>query len=204
MATLYRCRTSLQEVATLFAADKPRSADWHPEVWPGRTGLAIVNREGRRVVMPMTWGWPAGSDLSIAPGHSATTIWFRELWPGHQALLAPEHRCVIVLEAFAKPDRHDGQATRTWFGSDNVPLLGWPGIWRDGPQGPGFSGFLVAPNAIVDPHESMPALLAAGDASNWLDRAFVEASLAIRRSPPAQGMYRESTEEPWVATHRSG
>ncbi|MCW1430194.1 SOS response-associated peptidase family protein [Novosphingobium sp. JCM 18896] len=198
MVALYRCRTSLREVAELFSAVIPPSADWHAEVWPGQTGLVIVKQEGHRLALPMTWGLPAGTVSSPAPGRSATTIWFRELWPRFQALLAPEHRCVIVIEAFAKPDRHEGRATRTWFGSDDIPLLGWPGIWRNGPQGPGFSGFLVAPGEIVDPHDSMPALLAPGDAANWLDKELVEASFLVRRKPSVEGMYRDPTEEPWV------
>ncbi|MEJ5979311.1 hypothetical protein WG901_21840 [Novosphingobium sp. PS1R-30] len=203
MVALYRCRTSLREVEELFAAHTPLSAEWDAEVWPGRTGLAIVNQDGGRVVIAMTWGLPGGSDPCSSPGRSATTIWFRELWPRYQALMAPEHRCVIVIEAFAKPDRYEGRATRTWFGSDDVPLFGWPGIWRNGPQGPGFSGFLVAPDAIVDPHGSMPALLAAGDAASWLDQELAEASLSVRNTPSVEGMWREPTEEPWATAPRS-
>ena len=97
MPSLYRCRTSLGEVAALFAATPPPRADWSAELWPGRTGL-VVRRDGEeRRIDAMRWGADLPAGAADFPRHRRSELWFRELWPAHAHLLAPEARCLIVV-----------------------------------------------------------------------------------------------------------
>ena len=169
MPSLYRCRTSLGEVAALFAATPPPRADWSAELWPGRTGL-VVRRDGEeRRIDAMRWGADLPAGAADFPRHRRSELWFRELWPAHAHLLAPEARCLIVVEEFALPDGPAGARARTWYGFDNPPLFAWAGVWtRRHPPPP-------CPRSIY-PKVMMPGL------------AVICASLAASRGSNARTM----------------
>lgn len=196
MAVLYRCRTSLAEVADTFSAVRPASAVWSGEMWQGRTGLVVTARGGAREVRAMRWGLPA---LGERPGRASkrepTAVFFREIWPGNRHWLAPEHRCLIVAEAFAYPDRTCPSPTRTWFGLEDRPIFAWAGLCD--PDAGRFCGFLVSANECVAPHSTMPAIVAPGDIGTWLEGDLAAAGRVARTICPAQAMYWEPTEEPW-------
>lgn len=197
MVALYRCRTSLREVSQAFDAAAPLQADWRGEIWPGQTGLVINLENGRRVISAMTWGLPARGPEPFPETRPASTIWFRELWEKNRPLLEPRQRCLIVLEAFAKPERREGVTTRTWYGSESSPIVGWPGVWLVGSHGPGFCGILVASNALVSSHDNMPVLLRPASSLEWLSCDLPRGAILARTSPAADDMYRETTDEPW-------
>lgn len=198
MVALYRCRTSLKEVAAMFAADAPDHAEWSAEVWPGRKGLAVIMDGGRRAIVAMKWGLPSSHlGLSALAKGLGPTAWFRELWPKRSELLAPNHRCLIVMEEFAKPVGEAGSKTRNWYGSERAMIIGWPGIWLEAGRERGFCGLLVDGSVLAGPHASMPALMLPTKAAAWLTGDLIDASVFVRSSPDVGGFYSEATEEPW-------
>lgn len=198
MPSLYRCRTSLGEVAALFAATPPPRADWSAELWPGRTGL-VVRRDGEeRRIDAIRWGADLPAGAADFPRHRRSELWFRELWPAHAHLLAPEARCLIVVEEFALPDGPAGARTRTWYGFDNPPLFAWAGVWRASAGVAGYAGFLVAGDAPA-PAAAMPAIVLPEGYDAWLGGDMRIAGRIARQQRAHDAMYREPTEAPWGA-----
>lgn len=64
MPSLYRCRTSLPEVAALFGATPPARADWSVELWPRRTAPHAATMPA--IVLPEEYDAWLGGDLRIA------------------------------------------------------------------------------------------------------------------------------------------
>ena len=71
MPSLYRCRTSLSEVAALFGATPPARADWSAEVRPARTGLIVRQSEEGRRIEAMRWGAELPEALPISRADAA-------------------------------------------------------------------------------------------------------------------------------------
>lgn len=199
MPSLYRCRTSLSEVAALFGATPPPRADWSAELWPGRTGL-VVRRDGEeRRIEAMRWGADLPEGPADFPRRSRSELWFRELWPAHTHLLAPEARCLIVVESFALPEGPDGARTRTWYGFDDPPLFAWTGVWAASAGAAGYSGFLVPGAASAPAAAAIPAIVLPDEYDAWLGGEIGIASRIARQQRANDAMYREPTEAPWGA-----
>src|SRR3546814_7167039 len=77
----------------------------------------------------MRWGANLPGGAADFPRHRRPALWFRQLWPAHAHLLAPEARRLIIVEDFALPDGPEGARTRTWYGFDDPPLFAWAGVW---------------------------------------------------------------------------
>lgn len=199
MPSLYRCRTSLGEVAALFAATPPPRADWSAELWPGRTGL-VIRRDGEeRRIEAMRWGANLPEGAADFPRHRRPALWFRQLWPAHAHLLAPEARCLIIVEDFALPDGPEGARTRTWYGFDDPPLFAWAGVWTASAGGAGYAGFLVPGGAPAPAASTMPAIVLPEDYDAWLGGDMRIAGRIARQQRAHDAMYREPTEAPWSA-----
>ena len=199
MPSLYRCRTSLSEVAALFGTTPPARADWSAELWPGRTGL-VVRRDGEeRRIEAMRWGANLPEGPADFPRHRRTALWFRELWPAHAHWLAPDARCLIVVESFALSDGPAGARTRTWYGFDDPPLLAWAGVWTASAGVAGFAGFLVSGAHPVPATATMPAIVLPDEFDAWLGGDMSIAGRIARQQRAHDAMYREPTEAPWGA-----
>lgn len=198
MPTLYRCRTSLAEVARMFDAEPPPHADWSGELWPGRIGLVVRSEGAARRIEAMRWGLPPALGEAAPRRRAPTGVWWRQLLPDRSGLLAPAHRCLIILDSFALPDGVSGARTRTWYGFDDPPIFAWAGLWRTGARVRGYAGMLVDAAAPVRPNRIMPALLDRRDHATWLEADIGEASRQVR-SVAWPGLYREPTEQPWGA-----
>lgn len=199
MPSLYRCRTSLGEVAALFAATPPPRADWSAELWPGCTGL-VIRRDGEeRRIEAMRWGANLPEGAADFPRHRRPALWFRQLWPAHAHLLAPEARCLIIVEDFALPDGPEGARTRTWYGFDDPPLFAWAGVWTASAGGAGYAGFLVPGGAPAPAASTMPAIVLPEDYDAWLGGDMRIAGRIARQQRAHDAMYREPTEAPWGA-----
>src|SRR3546814_19495886 len=130
MPSLYRCRTSLGEVAALFAATPPPRADWSAELRPGRTGL-VIRRDGEeRRIEAMRWGANLPGGAADFPRHRRPALWFRQLWPAHPPLLAPAARCLSIVADFALPHGPAGAPTRTWYGFGDGTAAGRGSVWK--------------------------------------------------------------------------
>ena len=58
MCNLYRARKSAAEVAAYFRADLTKHFNVGEEVYPGASGLVVIEGEGKGAVRTMTWGFP--------------------------------------------------------------------------------------------------------------------------------------------------
>ncbi len=206
MPTLYRCRTSLREVADLFQAEPPPHAEWEAELWPKRTGLVVVDRGAGRRIEPMRWGVPPSPiDFSNPGKRPPTSLWFGTLWMNKDELLGPAHRCLVIADSFALPDGPEGARTRTWYGFDDRPVFAWAGVWRQAKAGAGYAGLMVDAADPVSPNRAMPAILDGEEEYGlWLSADPAAASRVAMRSPPRPDMYREPTEQPWGADRTPG
>lgn len=204
MTVLYRCRTALSEVARTFDAAAPAAADWSAEVWPGRDGLVVHTLDGQRRIAAMAWGVRNASFAWRECDHTLTGVWFRDIYRNSAGFLAPQHRCLIVLESFACPDGAPGARKRTWFGFEDWPIFAWAGFWTESRQGRGFCGFLVAANELVTASSIMPAIVAPSDYDAWLYGDLSAIARIARTTMSSETMYREPTEEPWGGDRYGG
>lgn len=197
MTKLYRCRTSLSEVAVQFAAATPECATWSAEVWPRRAGLIVRQKGSDRVAGPMIWGVPRERLISRAAGAEVTAVWFQELHRTQYEWLDPARRCLIVLDSFAYPEGSAGARKRAWFGIEDCAIFAWAGVWSETDQGGVYCGLLAAANELVAPGKAMPVLVDPGEYETWLGGDLIAASWIARRSYPAERMYGERLDEPW-------
>lgn len=194
MSMLYRCRTSLREVAEHLGAAVPTRAEWAGEMRPGRTGLIVHNDASRRAVSAMCWGLAFGDD----PQNRATAF-LRELWPDQPALLDAAARCLIVLDSFAAPDGPPGARTTTWYGFEDTPIFAWAGVCDRSGRVDAFCGLITGARPPVGPGRTMPALLSPEECEIWLTADLVTAGALVRGHRRFRGLYREPTEELWSA-----
>jgi putative SOS response-associated peptidase YedK len=195
MASLYRCRGSRDELASLFDCKVDRKLTWQPQMRPGQAGLVICRHGSRRIARAMRWGIPP-------PGESGGEHLWTELDPFSNAAFGNREnrprRCLIVLDSFALPDGARGQRTRSWFGLWDEPLFAWAGLWRevDG-HGPSFIGASAHSNRLVRRVGSiMPVILRPADHERWLFGS-VRDALRLWRACSADLMWLERTDELW-------
>lgn len=130
MCNLYRLKTSMDEVASLFRVEPERGANFGEGVYPGYPGVVVA--EGR--ARTMTWGFPlpmkskkTGLPLKPKPVNNA-----RE-----DKLAAPfwrdsfaKRRCLIPVTAWAEAEGEKGRMTRTWHALPDHDMFAVTGVWR--------------------------------------------------------------------------
>ena len=196
MTTLYRCRTALSEVRDQFGAITPERASWSAEVWPGRTGLVVYQRDGQRHAEPMHWGIARDIIDGVPRPKVTTAIWFQRCKPDQLERFENPWRCLIILDSFACPEGTSGARTRSWFGLEDRPIFAWAGTWAETGHGKAFYGLLAVANRLV-PGPSMPVILDPDDYDQWLGGPLHRASPLANRPYLETRMYREALGEPW-------
>lgn len=58
MCNLYRVRTNAAEVARLFNAEPQAGLEWKQEIYPRYSAPVVRESAGKRLLEPMTWGFP--------------------------------------------------------------------------------------------------------------------------------------------------
>src|SRR5579871_1264076 len=147
VCNLYRMTKAAAEVAGLFDAVAPVAPVNAPEeAYPGYPGLVVREREGARLIQPMTWGFPLRLK-SMAPTAKPKPVnnvadLTKGMWVG--LARKPQWRCLIPFTDFAEAEGPKGAKTRTWFSVKDQPVAAWAGLWRESDEwGPVYSGVMT-------------------------------------------------------------
>lgn len=201
MCNLYTARKSAAEIARLFNAEVAPDVTWKDEFYPKAQAPVILERDGRRVLELMTWGFPTQRKRKTAPreGQSpfVTDYWTNArnldnaMWK--YWLDQPPHRCLVPFTRFAEPklgkDPATGRPAQHWFTIADQELPAFAGIWRPTDSGPHFAFVTTDPNPLVAPlhPKAMPVILLAEDHDRWL-HGTPEEVRALQAPYPSQMM----------------
>lgn len=204
MCNLYTVSVSANEIADEFdAAMEDAFNAGAGDVYPGGQGIVVREREGRRILQQMTWGWPrpmkskkTGQPIKPKPVNNIANL---DGFPWRFIAGKPEHRCLIPLTGFCEAEGEEGRKTRTWFGVDERPIFAWAGMWDDSPEwGRWYSGLMTDCNEVVRPvHNRMPVLLHRDEFDRWLHGTLEDAIVLQERCFPDALTTIERTGDPW-------
>lgn len=173
------------------------------ETIEGGRGLVVVERDGRRLLKSMPWGFPRLTreirERGDPPGRIGLVADLTNpMW--EQLVVDPRYRCLIPLSHFANPDGDPGEKTRTWFSVTGEPIVAWAGFCRNTPEfGPVYAGMTMTANAHVEPYnDRMPVLLAASEYELWLHGSIQDVIGFQFKSPIAvERIVIEHTNDLW-------
>lgn len=173
MSRLYTVTSSLAEVAAHFGAEAPTDIKVPSETIEALPGLVVFEKNGRRHLRTMDWGFPRLTremrERGDPPGRIGLVADLTNpLW--ERLVVDPRYRCLIPLTHFANPNGDPGEKTRTWFSVAKQPLVAWAGFCRNIPDyGPVYAGMTMTANSVVEPYnDRMPALLDPHEYERWL------------------------------------
>lgn len=173
MARLFTVMQIREEIARFFNAETAENLVVPPESIEGTNGLVVIEKDGKRVLKSLSWGFPRHTrEMRLRgdpPGHVGLVADLTNpMW--EHLVVEPRYRCLIALTHFANPDGEPGSKTRTWFSVKDAPMTAWAGFCRNTEEfGPVFAGMTMAANALVEPYnDRMPVLLDPSDYENWL------------------------------------
>ena len=203
MCNAYATRTSTAEVARHFRVDllDVVASNTPEEAYPGTPGLVVHEKEGKRVLRSMTWGFPVRlkgmrPDSKPKPVNNIADL-HKNMWVG--CARKPEWRCLIPLAAFAEAQGPKGAKTRTWFNVKGQDVFAWAGLWRDSAEwGPVYSGVMTGCNEAIRPvHDRMPVLLLPAEYDRWLNGTFDDLLAFQQRCFPDDLIEMTRTSDPW-------
>lgn len=202
MCNLYTVRKSAAEVAAHFGVANPIQSNAPEEVYPGTPGMAVLERDGARVLQSMVWGFPLRlkdmkPEAKPKPVNNIADL-TKGMWIG--LARKPQWRCLIPVTHFAEAEGPKGAKTRTWFSVAGEPIFAWAGLWCVSDEwGPVYSGAMTDANEAIAPvHNRMPVLLHRDEYDLWLNGSFDDALAFQKRVFPAELMQMEKTSELWV------
>lgn len=204
MCNLYTVSVSTSEIADEFDAVMEDSFNaGEGDVYPGGQGIVVREREGRRILQQMTWGWPrpmtskkTGKPIKPKPVNNIANL---GSYPWRFIAGKPEHRCLIPLTGFCEAEGEEGRKTRTWFGVNERPLFAWAGMWDTSDTwGNWYSGLMTDCNEVVRPvHNRMPVLLHKDEFDRWLHGTLDDAIMFQDRCFPDELTTIERTGDSW-------
>jgi len=204
MCNLYRLRSAAAEVAHHFSASLTALPNVGEEVYPGASGLVVIEADGARELKSMVWGFPlpqkskkTGLPIKPKPVNNIANLdsfMWRHIAP------RPANRCLIPATEFAEAEGERGAKTRTWFSVRDEPVFAWAGMWRDSDEwGPVYSGLMTDANAAVAPvHDRMPVILHAADHAAWMHGDIDDVRKFQARVLPAEAIVVDRTGESWL------
>ncbi|MEO7465755.1 MAG: SOS response-associated peptidase family protein [Sphingobium limneticum] len=203
MSRLHTVRATIAEVAAHFAIDNVPAIAVPNETVEGLPGLVVFEKAGRRILRPMTWGFPRLTREMRERGEEAGRIGLvadltNPMW--EQMVVDPRYRCLIVLTHFANPDGVPGAKTRTWFSVKNQPIVAWAGFCRNlMGDGPVYAGMTMETNSAIPPtNDRMPVLLDPHEYDQWLRGSIQNVIRFQFRTPFASERMRvQQTEDSW-------
>lgn len=203
MSRLFSLAAPSQQVATVFGADPALPVSIPSETIEGDAGVVVIDRDGRRLLKTMTWGFPRHTRESRLRGESPARLGLvadltNPMW--EQLVVDPRYRCLIPLTHFANPAGEAGSKTRTWFSLVEQPVAAWAGFCRNTPEfGPVFAGMTMTASALVQPYnDRMPALLVPHEYERWLTGTIQDVIGFQFRDPPAdERLAIHHTDDRW-------
>lgn len=177
-------------MARLFDAAPAADLAWGESIWPGdQVPVVCQDGFGRRL---RTMAWELPQALFKVPLASAqrATLYSRDL-VNVSRLRDPValRRCLIVVEAFAKPVGQERSRTRQWTGLWDFPLVAWAGYCT--PDGRHCAGLV---QRTMSSDEAEPRLLRAQHADDWLAGAGL---LMMGPGFAPEDCYHEDLGERW-------
>lgn len=156
-------------------------------VHPQSPGLVVRQENGQRILASMTWGFPLiladakaraaakGVAAKPKPVNNARTdklgsgFWSR--W------IAPAHRCLIPLKAYAEAVGTKGSMTEAWMTVPDQDVFAVAGIWRPSAEwGDCYSMIMTeAAGDVATVHSRMPVILSPANHAQWLEQPMPDA-----------------------------
>ena len=194
MCNLYNLKVERWELIDYFQTTE----DWRREialekdyVAPGKPGLVVREKAGRRVLDTMVWGFPfQGKPVTNVRNYSSP------FW--RTALTHPHQRCLVPATAFqewsAAPDPATGKKRPYWFSLPSRPVFAFAGIWREAEPAPFFSFLTTGYDGDPAAHivgrihpKAIPVILHEEDHDRWL-HADLDEALQLATAFPSQLM----------------
>ena len=203
MSRLHVFAASLTDISARFGVAETPAFDMPSETVEGLRGMAVIERDGRRRLKPMIWGFPRITREMRERGEQPGRIGLvadltNPSW--EQLVVDPCYRCLIPIAHFANPDGNPGEKTRTWFSVRDQPIAAWAGFCRNLPgHGPVYAGMTMNANAAVEPtNDRMPVLLDSADHARWLHGSIGDV-IAFQFGAPLlpERMVIEQTDDLW-------
>jgi putative SOS response-associated peptidase YedK len=203
MSRLHTVRASIADIASAFAADPSLDLVVPDETREALPGLVVFEKNGRRLLRSMTWGFPRLTLEMHANGEEPGRVGMvadltNPMWK--RVVVDPRYRCLIPLTHFGNPDGVPGAKTRTWFSVKDRPTVAWAGFCRNiTGEGPVYAGMTMEANAAIPPtNDRMPVLLDPEDYDAWLHGGIQDVIRFMYRPPfAAERMVVQQTEDPW-------
>jgi putative SOS response-associated peptidase YedK len=194
---------SSEELARHFDAEPSDALRPPYEVIEGNPNLIVIERRGRRVLRPATWGFPRQTremrERGDPPGRIGLVAdLVNPMWD--KIVVDPRYRCLIPLTHFANPYGPSGEMTRTWFSVKGQPIACWAGFCRKTPEfGPVYAGMTMQANGAVMPtNDRMPVLIEPSEYDRWLHGSIQDVIQFQFRPPfPSMRMNVLPTEDRW-------
>lgn len=202
MTRLYSLAARVADVEAQFGANG--SGVVVPvETIEGNPGLVVLERDRRRLLKSMSWGFPRlTSEMRLRgdpPGRIGLVADLTNpMWD--QLVVDPRYRCLIPLTHFANPNGDPGAKTRSWFSVQDERLLAWAGFCRNTPEfGPVYAGMTMTANAVVEPYnDRMPVILGPDEYDRWLHGSIQDViGFQFRAPVDADRMTIEHTADLW-------
>lgn len=202
MSRLHTVMASVGEVTAHFGAEAPDDLVIHPETTEGLPGLIVFERNGRRCLRSLTWGFPRMTREARERGDGPDRLGLvadltNPMWD--QLVVDPRYRCLIVLTHFGNPDGEAGEKTRTWFSVEKQPITAWAGCRNTPEFGPVYAGMTMEANAAIPPtNDRMPVLLDPHEYDRWLHGS-IQDVIGFQFGKPlaAERMVVERTDDRW-------
>jgi len=202
VSRLHAVMATVEQVAEHFGAAVAPNVMVHAEVTEGIPALVVFEKNGRRILRNMTWGFPRLTREMRKRGDPPGIIGLvadltNPLWD--RLVVDPRYRCLIVLTHFGNPDGDPGSKTRTWFSVEGQPIVAWAGFCRNTDEGPACAGMTMEANAAIPPtNDRMPVLLEPGEYDRWL-RGSIRDVISFQFRPPiaAERMVIDRIEDLW-------
>ncbi|RVT91297.1 SOS response-associated peptidase family protein [Sphingomonas crocodyli] len=203
MSRLHTIQATLKAVADHFGAEVSEGLEVPPETIEGWPGLVVIERDGRRHLRSMLWGFPRRTREMRERGDPTGRIGLvadltNPLWD--KLVVDPRYRCLIVLTHFANPDGDPGEKTRTWFSLLDQPIMAWAGFCRNTPEfGPVYAGMTMEANEAIPPtNDRMPVLVEPQEYDRWLRGSIADVIDMQFGAPVAADRMRvEPTKDLW-------
>ncbi len=152
-----------------------------PELFPKKPAWVARERDGRRILDVMSWGFPhmvrspKTGKLSEKPVTNVRNL-TSSFW--RSALTSPERRALIPVTSFSEYGPGvPGRLPLYWFDLPSRPVFAFAGIWRPLGDGAAFAFLTCEPNPLVAPihPKAMPVILHDHDYERWLTCDYAEA-----------------------------